>query len=586
MEGGFVMTDYFAQKMFYKFLIPSVFSAVGLAFANIVDSFVIGIRIGPAGLAAIGMTLPIYMVYALLYMGMGIGGSIEYSKLLGAGKVKQALTLFNMMMIASLMVSFLFVILGAFFLKQVLFVLGVHPSSGELYRLSGEYTRVLLCSAPVFFVNTPLYFFVRNDGGQRLAGVGFVVGNLLDVVLSFLFVLVWDMGITGAVWSTVIGQSVCILIYLPHLLKKESVLRLAFACPRMAWVFPAFLKGFATSNQYVSQFIFIICANHILIRISGDFGVAILNIILNVVSYLGLLPFQASNDAVQPLSSTFYGEKNMDASRKVFHMALWFGALSSAALLFVLAFLAPSICRVFGITNAGEILVGARAIRIYCMGAEMAGISIILSGYYQTIDRERLSLLIFTLRGALFLVAFTLIFGSFGIRNFWWLFPATELATLIVYPFFRNKKYYRPSSQQVDKERIMSILIQNKNGRPDIPLQDIEAFCKKWGAVFKQQYYVSMTIEELCSAIIDNAFGLDQEVYIQITLVAQMNGDFELHIRDNARSFNPFEMKTKRVSLLDSEDELKKIGIMMVKQKAKDFFYRRYQGFNTLMVKV
>ena len=95
---------------------------------------------------------------------------------------------------------------------------------------------------------------------------------------------------------------------------------------------------------------------------------------------------------------------------------------------------------------------------------------------------------------------------------------------------------------------------------------------------------MTMVVEEICGAIVNNAFCDTEDIYLQITLIAYESGLFELHIRDNASTFNPFEMKSKTISIEDSDEELDGLGVMMVKKKAKTFYYRRYQGFNTLTV--
>lgn len=100
----------FIRKMFWQFMIPSIFAAIGLAIANIADSLVAGMRMGDAGLAAIGLVQPIYMVYAVSYMSIGVGGAVEYAKLMGAGKRTDALRVFNMMMALSIAISMIFVI--------------------------------------------------------------------------------------------------------------------------------------------------------------------------------------------------------------------------------------------------------------------------------------------------------------------------------------------------------------------------------------------------------------------------------------------------------------------------------------------
>ena len=108
----------FIRKMFWQFMILSIFAAIGLAIANIADSLVVGMLMGDAGLAAIGLVQPIYMVYAVFYMSIGVGGAVEYAKLMGAGKRTDALRVFNMMMALSIAISMIFVICGVFLRKK------------------------------------------------------------------------------------------------------------------------------------------------------------------------------------------------------------------------------------------------------------------------------------------------------------------------------------------------------------------------------------------------------------------------------------------------------------------------------------
>lgn len=91
---------YFTKRMFYRFLVPSLLSTVGLSLGNIVDSLVIGTKMGETGLAAISLVAPIFMIYNVLDLGIAVGGSVHYTKLLGEGKAKEGLRSFNQMMYA------------------------------------------------------------------------------------------------------------------------------------------------------------------------------------------------------------------------------------------------------------------------------------------------------------------------------------------------------------------------------------------------------------------------------------------------------------------------------------------------------
>ena len=99
-----------------------------------------------------------------------------------------------------------------------------------------------------------------------------------------------------------------------------------------------------------------------------------------------------------------------------------------------------------------------------------------------------------------------------------------------------------------------------------------------------QAYYASIVVEEVCGAIMNNAFFFG-EGYIQFTIVPHEDKTVTIHVRDDAKKFNPFDLDTDSIDL-DRDAGLDAIGIKMIKSKAKEFFYRRYAGFNTLVVRV
>ncbi len=114
-------------------------------------------------------------------------------------------------------------------------------------------------------------------------------------------------------------------------------------------------------------------------------------------------------------------------------------------------------------------------------------------------------------------------------------------------------------------------------------MNGVEKFCEENEASPEQVYYVTMVFEEICVAIMKQ-FNDDKDGRIQVTMIACEN-EFELHIRDNAVLYNPFEQNCDDVCLSDDFDD-ESIGILLIKNTAKDFFYRRYQGFNSLVVRI
>ncbi len=575
---------FFTSRMFYRFLIPSMVSSIGLSWGNIVDALVVGAKMGETGLAAIGLITPVFMIFNVMDLGIAIGGSVKYSRLLGEGNAQAGVRDFNQMLYATLLISLLKALLGCMFLPFIMRLLGTDPLDGDLYVAASSYARILFMSAPLFFLNALFYFYIRCDDNQKLASIGFIIGNIVDIILNFVFVISFRMGVEGAALATVVGKSVAICIYLPHLLSKQTMLRFVLIKPDIKLIWDNFRNGFSSSSRYLFQFLLFIIMNYLLMHIGGKDGLAIFNVTVNF-SYILFAVYEGIGSGIQPLVGTFYGEKNRKAMNLTLSLALRWGLLLGTAAALTVGILAVPICSLFGLSEANMAL-GTVAVRLLCISTVIGGFSIEMSCYYQAIGKDKLVLLINFLRTFACFLIFALLFATFGIKTFWWIFPATELASLILWGLWKGylDRTNESSGEVLKEERILSKMIEKKE---DFSLltTEVETFCTRWSASHAQQYFVSLTVEEICQAIILHGFSDLENGYIELTLIAYEDSSFELHIRDNAVSYNPFDMKTMRIGN-DSDEGMESIGVLLIKNKAREFFYRRYQGFNTLTVKV
>ena len=139
--------------------------------------------------------------------------------------------------------------------------------------------------------------------------------------MNIIFVLVLDMGTFGAALATVLGQAIAIILYLPGIFRKRHILRLQFSGFHIREQWECFRTGFATSVQYIWQFLFLLIINHTLLYYSGENGVAVFDLIQNV-SYLILYLYDGTVKAMQPLVSTYCGEHNEEGKRTVCRLGL------------------------------------------------------------------------------------------------------------------------------------------------------------------------------------------------------------------------------------------------------------------------
>lgn len=574
--SSIIMSKSFTDQMFRRLFWPTLMSAIGLALGDVADALFVGIRLGKVGLATMSLVAPVYMVYNVFDGGIAIGTSVKFTQALGKGDSKKGVEIFSQMVVVALVLSVLIAALGLIFMSPILRFLGAGSERSQLWNYTEDYLRIMFLGTPLTFLYFLLYYCVRCDNAEKLASFGYTVGYLTDVISSAVFIMGFKLDVRGAIYATVLGKAVGVCIFMYHFTRKWAILRFRFFKPDFKLILSALKTGMSSSVGFVGQFIALIVVNNILLRIGGSSSLAILNVVQNV-SYLAFAVYTAIGDTVQPLSGTFFAEHNKVAINRVMTIGIKLGLICGCAVAAGFAVFAPSVCRMFGLSGAA-ITSGAFAVRLFCISILPAGFNLIWSSCFQATKREKVVFLINQLRTFVCFLLFAFIFSLFQPQWFWFVFLGTEVLTFLIWaPITFFKK-------QTVSDKVFTYLLDANSSDITEMLAQAEAFCEKNDANPKQLYYVTMCLEEVCQAIIENAFKQKGDEYISLTLCIENDGTVVIHIRDNAVSFNPFAMKTGQN--YDNEEELASLGIQMVKTKSKHFFYRRYAGFNTLTVEV
>ncbi len=572
----------FVRKSFYSFFLPSLLSCLGIAVGGLADCVFVGNAIGTVGLTAISIGQPVYMLFNTIGYSLSIGGSIHYATALSEGRKEDGNRIFANTLRTVLGINLTLCILGLIFLPQVLTFLGAGTPGTEVWNNCEELVRAQLLLVPIMFCQGPFYYFVNCDNNPKLAAVAFVTSNTLDVVFNYVFVVLMDLGVAGSVYSTGLGAAVMVIISLTHFFGKKGCLRFTWPKYQLAQVKQSFRTGFATSVQYVYQFITILVCNRLLMDISGELGVAVFGIVFNVAMVAATV-YDAISMALQPMVSTFHGERNKDNIRCTLRQSFQVAVGISLLLIALLLFFPQGVSFAFGLRTEEELLMGASAIRIYALCVLPSGINMVMTYYYQALEKEFVSYLLFTLRSLAFFLLYGILFAQGGVDLFWWTYPAMELSTLVVLCLY-NKRKRSWTYLDEDDSQVFSAFLDSRDADLGAVEQAVSAYLESMDASPTQTYFATIAVEEVCGVILARAFSVS-EGYIQFTIVPHEDGTVTLHLRDNARAFNPFEMDTEEISL-EEETGLDAIGIKMIKSKAKEFFYRRYAGFNTLVVRV
>jgi len=196
---------------------PMLFGALSLMTFQLVDSIFIG-QLGRDPLAALGFTLPMQQLIIGLQVGLGIATTAIISRTLGAGDELQARRLGGLVITVGGTLVFLLCV-GLWLLQsQIMTLLGADDSLLPLVR---SYWVPWLISA---WAGAALYFgysVCRSHGDTKLPGYMMIATSLINIVLDPLFIFVFDWGLPGAAWATIVSYSVGCLVIYPKLLRRQ-----------------------------------------------------------------------------------------------------------------------------------------------------------------------------------------------------------------------------------------------------------------------------------------------------------------------------------------------------------------------------
>lgn len=572
----------FVGSMFRRLFLPSIIFSTGWALSDIADAVVVGQQLGTVGLAGIALILPVYKIIFAFAHGFGIGGAVRFSRLMAHGDFDQARECYAQTILSALLLSVGIIVFGLCGMDVLLMALGATRTSADVLAATREYLSILLASTPLFFLSIIFNYYLYNDDCQRLAVLGAIVGNVSDIALNFVLVLGCGLGMRGAALSTALGLAITLLVYGIGLLRCEHHLR--FRLPRGGWLkagFGQLRTGLSSSVSYLYQVVFFAISNNVLVSLGGDMAVAVSNVVQNV-SYLLLYLYEGTSRAMQPLLATFYGENGRGDLAQTRAQAKLCGCGLGLALVLVVAIEPSVMCGIFGVAESEILELAELALRIYCLGAVFAGLNILDAGYFVACGVEKASLLIQSLRGALLLFPLTLIGGLVGdVRTFWLVFPLAEIGA---WAAFRLLARFRGGYEVrlLAEERIYQKAVSGSTEDVMAADREIEAFCGRRGVDAKRTYAVTLAVEEICATIVKNGM---KDGSICITLLDDPDGDIILMLRYNDDYFNPFSLQTNMANA-EGDFDMDAMGILMIRKQSKDFAYRRYQGLNSLVVRL
>lgn len=430
MEKKFIF-----NSKFTKFITLSVLGMLGAVGTILVDTFFISQKLGPLGLAALNIALPVYGVLNGLGLMFGIGGATYYSISRAQSKKEQANNTYTTSLFIACIAGVIIWLVGLLAAEKISYLLG---ANSETIALCRPYLKVILCFGPWFILNHVFISFIRNDGNAHLPMAAMLIGNLANIVLDYLFMYPFHMGIFGSALATGLAPILGIMTSSIYYWTKSY----HFHLHRIQYSLISKIAslGFTSFVNEFSSGIVILVFNILILKVSGNMGVAVYGIVANYALII-LAVFTGISQGTQPLVSESYGKGDYQMANRLYRSSLLVSLLFGAGVFIIFFIFASPLATVFNSEhNAILQQMAIKGMRLYFIGFMISGYNIITSVFFSATEKARLSSIISTMRGLIGIIIVAVIMAIvFHLNGIWLAFPVTELMTaLLVHQFIRR----------------------------------------------------------------------------------------------------------------------------------------------------
>jgi len=212
------------SKILFKFAIPCILSLLISSLYNIVDQIFIGhSKLGYLGNAATSVVFPITIISVAFAWCFGDGSAAFLSLAQGRKDTKDVHKGIGNSIIINFIISIIFVILGFIFMEPLL---GMFGASDVTLGIAKDYFKIILLFIPVYMMANVMNPIIRADGSPMGSMIATLVGAITNIILDPIFIFVFDMGIEGAAWATIIGQVLSLIISIIYFVKCTKTFKL------------------------------------------------------------------------------------------------------------------------------------------------------------------------------------------------------------------------------------------------------------------------------------------------------------------------------------------------------------------------
>lgn len=415
------MASVFEEKNISKAIIrvglPAMLGQLTTLIYNIADTFFVSLTKEPATIAAVTLCAPILLIIMSIACIFGMGGSSVIARLLGKEKKEEAGTTMNFCVYAMAIAGIITLVLGLTFLQLLAKVAG---ADADNIAYTCDYLKYIFIGAPFIMLANGFVHLFRSVGLIKESTIGLMLGNVINIVLDYIFIAIAGWGTAGAALATSLGFVCATIYYIACMIREEY---------KGNQLVPLTPKHFLPNAKMIR--------NVVSIGIPGALITVLMsvsNIVLNnyisiygsnaVASYgiaykLDMIPILLSvglSQGVTPLVGYYYGKNEKKRMSDIVKYTILYGILMGVIFTVVFVLFGKPLAAIF-LQDSVLIEQTAYFLKILCLSAPMLGVINMMTSYFQALGKAIKSLTITILRNVALFIPGVIILNYFWKLN-------------------------------------------------------------------------------------------------------------------------------------------------------------------------
>lgn len=436
------LSEHFTYKKLIKFTIPTIIMMIFTSIYGVVDGIFISNCVGSDAFAAVNLIMPALMILGTVGFMFGTGGSALISKTIGEGKKEKANEYFSMLIYLLIIIGIIFTVIGVALVEPVAHLLGADENMLADCIIYGR--TILLFLVPFMLQNSFQSLLIVAEK-PTFGLIISIISGILNMLLDFLFMYVFKMGVFGAALATGLSQTAGGIVPLVYFIRKNnSPLRLTKTKFEGKAILQTCINGSSEMMTNLSMSLVNMLFNMQLMKYAGADGVVAYGIIM-YVGFIFVGTYLGYSIGTAPIIGYHYGAENTDELKSLLKKSLKLILITSLVMTGLAQLLSKLLASIFVSYNAELLEMTTNAIRLFSISYLISGFNIFASSFFTALNNGVISATISFLRTLVFQVAMIFILPLiWGLNGIWLAVAFAEALSLVVSIVFliRNKKKY------------------------------------------------------------------------------------------------------------------------------------------------